>query len=148
MSTSKHIDKICVVAIVFALILGILFMNGESLGLVAEAREIGYEPRIFDRTRVHTVDIVMDGWDSFIKTCENEEYAACAVVIDGEAYRNVAIRAKGNTSLSSVRSSGSQRYSFKIEFDHYDNNTTYHGLDKLVLNNVIQDNTYMKDFLV
>ncbi len=46
--------------------------------------------------------------------------SACAVVIDGESYKNVAIRAKGNTSLSSVRQFGSQRYSFKIEFDHYD----------------------------
>ena len=70
------------------------------------------------------------------------------MVIDGESYKNVAIRAKGNTSLSSVRQLGSQRYSFKIEFDHYDNGKTYHGLDKLCLNNLIQDNTMMKDYLV
>ncbi len=36
---------------------------------------------------------------------------------------------------------------FKIEFDHYDSTNTYHGLDKLCLNNIIQDNTYMKDYL-
>ena len=148
MSTSRHIDKICIAAVIFAVIFGLLFINGESFGLVAQAREIGYESRIFDNSRVHSLDIVMDGWDSFIETCENEEYSTCAVVIDGEAYRNVAIRAKGNTSLSNVRSMNSDRYSFKIEFDHYDNNTTYYGLDKLVLNNIIQDNTYMKDFLV
>ena len=41
----------------------------------------------------------------------------------------------------------SDRYSFKIEFDQYDSTKTYHGLDKLSLNNVIQDNTYMKDYL-
>ena len=70
------------------------------------------------------------------------------MVIDGESYKNVAIRAKGNTSLSSVRQLGSQRYSFKIEFDHYDSGKTYHGLDKLCLNNLIQDNTMMKDYLV
>ena len=69
------------------------------------------------------------------------------MVIDGESYKNVAIRAKGNTSLSSVRQLGSQRYSFKIEFDHYDSGKTYHGLDKLCLNNLIQDNTMMKDYL-
>ena len=147
MSTHRHIDKICICAIVFALIFAILFANGPSFGLTASAREIGYESRIFDRTRVHTVDIVMDDWDSFIATCTNEEYATCSVIIDGEAYKNIAIRAKGNTSLSSVRSMNSNRYSFKIEFDHYDNNTTYYGLDKLCLNNVIQDNTYMKDYL-
>ena len=38
-------------------------------------------------------------------------------------------------------------YSFKVEFDHYDGASAYHGLDKLSLNNLIQDNTLMKDFL-
>ena len=34
-----------------------------------------------------------------------------------------------------------------MEFDHYDDANTYYGLDKLSLNNLIQDNTLMKDFL-
>lgn len=42
---------------------------------------------------------------------------------------------------------GSERYSFKIEFDKYDKTKSYYGLDKLCLNNIIQDNTYMKDYL-
>lgn len=46
-----------------------------------------------------------------------------------------------------VSSLGSERYSFKIEFDHYDSTRTYHGLDKLSLNNLIQDSTMMKDYL-
>ena len=41
----------------------------------------------------------------------------------------------------------SDRYSFKVEFDQYDSTKSYHGLDKLCLNNIIQDNTYMKDYL-
>lgn len=41
----------------------------------------------------------------------------------------------------------SSRYSFKIEFDQYENGKSFHGLDKLCLNNIIQDNTYMKDYL-
>ena len=68
-------------------------------------------------------------------------------MIDGESYRNIGIRAKGNTSLSTVASLGSERYSFKIEFDQYDSSITYHGLDKLSLNNLIQDSTMMKDYL-
>lgn len=89
----------------------------------------------------------MDDWDSFIENCRDETYETCAVIIDGDAYKNVAIRAKGNTSLSQVDSYGNNRYSFKIEFDHYDNSNSYYGLDKLCLNNIIQDNTYMKDYL-
>ena len=48
---------------------------------------MGYESRLFDTSRVHTIDIVMDDWDSFIENCESEEYSACAVVIDGESYK-------------------------------------------------------------
>ena len=148
MAAHKKTDRICCAVLILSLILTVLFMNGESLGLQASAAALGYETRLFDTSKVHTIDIVMDDWDSFIESCENEEYSACAVVIDGESYKNVAIRAKGNTSLSSVRQLGSQRYSFKIEFDHYDSGKTYHGLDKLCLNNLIQDNTMMKDYLV
>lgn len=148
MSASKHMDKICAVVTAFALILTLLFMNGSSLGITAVSREMGYEIRIFDTSRVHTVDIVMDGWEEFLETCENEEYADCTVIVDGEAFRNTAIRAKGNTSLRNVSQMNSNRYSFKIEFDHYDSTRTYYGLDKLCLNNIIQDNTYMKDYLV
>ena len=108
---------------------------------------MGYETRLFDNTRVHTVDIVMDDWDELIANATNEEYYAASVVIDGEAYQNVGIRAKGNTSLSTVASMDSERYSFKIEFDHYDSSKNYHGMDKLCLNNLIQDSTMMKDYL-
>lgn len=147
MSTHKHIDRICVIAITLSLIATLLFMNGEALGIQPASKVMGYEAKLFDTSRVHTIEIIMDDWDSFIETCENEEYTACAVVIDNEAYKNVGLRAKGNTSLSTVSSMGSDRYSFKIEFDQYDSGKTYYGLDKLCLNNVIQDTTYMKDYL-
>ena len=42
---------------------------------------------------------------------------------------------------------GNNRYSFKIEFDQYERQGNYYGLDKLNLNNMIHDNTYMKDYL-
>ena len=147
MSGSKHFDKIAWTATILILGITILFMNGGDLGLQAMAHTMGYETRLFDNTKVHTVDIVMDDWDGFIANATSEEYADAAVVIDGEVYKNVGIRAKGNTSLSTVASLGSERYSFKIEFDHYDSSITYHGLDKLSLNNLIQDSTMMKDYL-
>ena len=147
MSTHKHIDKICLVAVVLSLLLCIAFMNGEVLGVQAASKVMGYENRLFDTSRVHTIDIVIDDWDGFLAKARSEEYSVCSVVIDDETVRNVGIRGKGNTSLSSVASMGSDRYSFKIEFDQYDSTKTYHGLDKLSLNNVIQDNTYMKDYL-
>ena len=148
MSTHKNIDRICLAIVAVTVAVTLVFCGAAASGVItAAAHVIGYETRLFDGSKVHSLDIVMDDWDEFIKSCANEEYGACLVVIDGEAYRNVAIRAKGNTSLSSVASLGSSRYSFKIEFDHYEDGKSYHGLDKLCLNNLIQDNTYMKDYL-
>ena len=134
--------------LILSLILTILFMNGEALGLQASAAALGYETRLFDTTRVHTIDIVMDDWDTFIEGCEDEEYEPCAVVIDGESYKNVAIRAKGNTSLSSVRQLAASATASKSSLTTTTAGKTYHGLDKLCLNNLIQDNTMMKDYLV
>lgn len=147
MSTHKYIDRICIIGICLSLILMLVFMNGKALGIQSASRVMGYEQRLFDISKVHTIDIIMDDWDGFIATCENKEYTACNVIIDGEVYKNVGIRAKGNTSLSNVSSMDSSRYSFKIEFDQYDSTMSYHGLDKLSLNNLIQDNTMMKDYL-
>lgn len=148
MSTHKKIDIICCIAVVFSLLMTVLFLNAEALGIQAADKVMGYENRLFDAEKVHTIDIVIDDWDGFLATCQKEEYSVCSVLIDGEAYTNVGIRGKGNTSLSSVASMDSDRYSFKIEFDQYDNTKSYYGLDKLCLNNIIQDNSYMKDFLV
>ena len=147
MSAHKSIDKICAVIVALTLVTAVVFCFGRSLGIETSAKAIGYENRLFNKSRVHTVDIVIDDWDSFISTCESEEYSPCSVIIDGESVRNVGIRGKGNTSLSSVKNMDSERYSFKIEFDQYDSTKSYHGLDKLCLNNIIQDNTYMKDYL-
>ena len=144
MSTHKHIDRICCAALLLALVLTPLFVNGESFGLQKASTAMAYETALFDTSKVHTINIIMDDWDEFTANCKSEEYYACTVVIDGETFKNVAIRGKGNTSLSQVTN---DRYSYKIEFDHYTDALTYHGLDKLCLNNIIQDNTYMKDYL-
>ena len=132
---------------VVSLLICVLFTNGASFGIQAQAKTMGYEDRLFDTSKVHTIDIIIDDWDAFLQTAQSEEYSVCSVVIDGEAFKNVGIRGKGNTSLSTVSSMDSDRYSFKIEFDQYDSTKSYYGLDKLSLNNLIQDNTMMKDYL-
>ena len=142
----KLIDRVCCAILALTLLLSTLFVGAAAQGWITGDTTIGYETRLFDQSRVHTIDIVMNDWDSFISSASSEEYADCHLVIDGESYKNVAIRGKGNTSLSSVAAYGNNRYSFKVEFDHYQTGATYHGLDKLSLNNLIQDNTYMKDY--
>ena len=110
-------------------------------------RELGYESLLFDRGRVHSIDLSMRDWESFTGSAVSEEYRECEITVDGENLGAVGIRAKGNTSLSAVSAMGSSRYSFKVEFDHYAKGKTYYGLDKLNLNNLILDPTLMKDCL-
>lgn len=147
MSTNKHFSKICITAMVLALAFAVVFMNGKSLGIKSIGKTSDYESRLFDTSKVHKINIVMDNWDSFLKSCENKKYSACSVIIDGENYKNVGICAKGDTSLTSVSKMKSSRYSLKIKFNQYDKAIKYHGLEKLSLNNMIFDNTYMKDYL-
>lgn len=145
MSTHKNFDKICAVVLASVLLLtGVCMAFG---GNADGGTTMGYEDKLFDTSSVHKINIVMDDWDEFISNAESEEYYTCTLEIDGETYKNVAIRGKGNTSLTKVAAYGNDRYSFKVEFDRYDSSVTYHGLDKLCLNNIIQDNTYMKDYL-
>lgn len=147
MSTHKYMDKICIVAMLIAVLTTLILMNGKHFGIKPAQNVIGYENQLFDDSRVHTIEIVMKDWDKFISSCEDKKYASCTVVIDGEKYSNVGIRAKGSTSLEGVKAAGNSKYSFKLEFDHYQKAIKYHGLDKLTLNNLIYDNTQMMDYL-
>ncbi|MGM9578453.1 MAG: CotH kinase family protein [Evtepia sp.] len=149
MSTHKHVDRICLILClaILAVVTGLMIWKGPSAQAVSGQTEPAYVSGLFSTETVHTIDIQMEDWESFLASCENEEYVLCTAVIDGTTCQDIAIRAKGNTSLSSVKEYGNNRYSFKLEFDHYQTGGNYQGLDKLSLNNIIQDNTYMKDYL-
>jgi hypothetical protein len=149
MSKSKHTNAICAVIIAATLLLTCLFMAGESFGLAAYNPAPAYASTLFDTSYVHSLDIIVEeaDWQEMLDNALSEEYIPVSVVIDGEAVKNVGIRPKGNTSLSSIASSDSDRFSFKLEFDHYQYGENYKGLDKLALNNIAQDNTYLKDYV-
>ena len=147
MLRTKKADRIVCVATVVMLLISVCLWGMVEPVRGSGSHTVGYESLLFDQSTVHTIDITMDTWDDFIQNATAEEYTECRMVIDGEPFSHVAIRAKGNTSLSSVASLGSTRYSFKVEFDHFMKGMTYHGLDKLSLNNLIQDATMMKDYL-
>lgn len=146
MAGSKTIDRACCLAIAVMLILTVAVWAGKAAAGKQSAVIVGYEG-LFDTGYVHTIDIEIADWDGLIASATQEAYTECSVTIDGEKISNVGIRAKGNTSLSSVASMGSQKYSFKIEFDQFVKGKTYRGLDKLSLNNLIYDATMMKDYL-
>jgi spore coat protein CotH len=145
MSTSKHLEKICITVTIFAVLLTIVFMNGKYLGIETISGTSGYEDRLFNTSYVHEIDIVMNNFDDMCGTADKTWYD-CDAVIDGEKFSNISIRIKGNAG--EVQSLGSSKYSFRIGFDHRNSMESYHGLNKLDLNNSAGDCTFMKDFLV
>ncbi|MBQ4464892.1 MAG: CotH kinase family protein [Oscillospiraceae bacterium] len=106
-----------------------------------------YTDYLLDDSGVHQIDIEISdlSWDYMISHAEDEQYVTCTAVIDGERFENIAIRPKGNSSLTSIASQNSEHFSFKIEFDRNDPTLTYHGLDKLSLGNLGQDPSCLKD---
>lgn len=141
----KHIDRICLAAMALALVLaGVLWM-GEALGIRPTHSDPAYASRLFDAGRVHTIDIQIEDWQAFLDTAPQEEYSPCTVVVDGERFEQVGLRAKGNNSRRLIEEYGLSRYSLKLEFDHYQTGASYHGLDKLSLDCSFQDNSYLKN---
>lgn len=87
MSGSKHFDRIAWIVTAITLVITVLFMNGAALGIEVIATTMGYENRLFDNTKVHTIEIVMNDWDDMIDNAASEEYYTANVVIDGESYK-------------------------------------------------------------
>ena len=108
-----------------------------------------YAAHIFQEDTVNEINIEIDeaDWQDMLENPLEEEYHKANVTINGETIWNVAIRTKGNNSLTSVANSDSDRYSFKLDFDYYDNNGNYYGLKKLCLNNNYSDNSSMREYI-
>ena len=154
MIAHKHITKIIAAGMAAAVCL-CLCTAAFSGPIAAAAGETGvsmaYETALFDTSSVLEVNIRMDeaDWNDMLANATAEEYYQCDVEIGGTTFYRVAIRPKGNTSLTSIASDPTtDRYSFKLEFDHYVDGQTCFGLDKLILNNNYADATNMKEALI
>lgn len=154
MSVWKHSGKLITAVMLLAvcLCLGAAVFSGELTALAGDGGvTMEYESRLFDTDEIIEIDIRIDedDWENMLANAMAEEYCECDVVINGETIYNAAIRTKGNTSLTTIAADPTtDRYSFKIEFDHYVDGQTCFGLDKLVLNNNYADATSMKEALI
>lgn len=154
MVANKNTTKIVIAVMAVTVVLCLLAVAcsqklSDALGGVGVSME--YEKELFDTDEVISIDIKMDedDWDKMLKNATSEEYYTCDVVINGQTVYNVGIRPKGNTSLSAiVMDPDTDRFSFKLEFDHFVDGQTCFGLDKLILNNNYADATNMKEAII
>lgn len=147
MLNHKYTDRICIIIAAAACIIAALFLLGDKLGITPVSSVTEYSVRIFDDSYVHRIDIQIDDWDKFLEEAPEEEYTECDVEIDGELFTSIGLRAKGNNSRRLVEEYDLDRYSLKIEFDHFQEGNTYYGLDKMSLDSSFQDNSYLKNYI-
>jgi spore coat protein CotH len=154
MIANKHISKIimAITAVAVIVCFAAVAFASELTGIMGGMGvNMAYETRLFDTSSPIDLNIIMDEdqWDEMLKNAMSEEYYVCDVVINGTRINNVAIRPKGNTSLSAIAMDpDTDRYSLKLEFDHFVKGQTCFGLDKLILNNNYADATNMKEAVI
>ncbi|OOM76263.1 CotH protein [Clostridium puniceum] len=149
MIKEKHKGYIPIIAILLLLIFGVslvYYNKGKDTNETTEKTV----STVLDKESITeiSIDIEDRDWQWLLDNATEEEFRSCNITINGETFNNVGIRPKGNTSLSQVASDDTtDRYSFKIKFDKYVDGQTYNGIESIVLNNIFQDNTYMKEYI-
>lgn len=154
MISYKHITRIVcalmAVAVVFCF--WVMAHSQEAVEILGSVSvPMAYESALFDTAEPIQIDIRMaqEEWEEMLYNATDEEYHSCDVLINGQQICNVGVRPKGNTSLSSIASNpNTDRFSLKLEFDHYVEGQTCLGLDKLILNNNYADAANMKEAVV
>lgn len=161
MLNDRKFDRICLISIVTAALGAMLLwifaasqkQNIDTIDpkklLTTEHLSTDYVEELFDASYVHEINLILPemNWNYMVNYATEEQYVISAIEIDGTRLEDVAVRPKGNSSLSAISLAGSDRFSLKVEFDHYHPLQTYLGLDKLCLNNLSSDLSCMKDFI-
>lgn len=147
MIQSKKFGIIVVVLMSFALLLCAVLVACDDTDTKTDTTA-EYGEQIFGVEMI-SVEILADeaDWEDMLENATAEEYIMADLVINGTKFENVGIRPKGNSSLSQVAQTDSNRYSLRLQFNEYIKDQTCFGLESFVLNNMISDNTYMKEYI-
>lgn len=134
---------------ILLLLFVVVFAVFPNVGIETKNTEFSYETIVFNKNKVTTVDIEIaeEDWADMLENAAAKELKQADITVNGKRIENVAIRTKGSSSLRSVVSSDSDRYSLKIDFDYYDDTQSLYGLKKLNLNNNFSDTTLMREYI-
>ncbi|WP_157950060.1 CotH kinase family protein [Vallitalea okinawensis] len=93
------------------------------------------------------IDIDEEVYSEMIENAMNEEIVMADITYNDYTFSQIGIRTKGNSSLSQVANSDSDRFSFKVDLDYYIDDQNFYGITKLNLNNIFSDPTMMAEYL-
>lgn len=109
-----------------------------------------YAEAVFNQSKVSKIEITLDDADlqDILDNPSEEKMVRASVTFNGKEVNDVGFRIKGNMTLRSVEQmENSDRYSFKVDFDYYDESNNLYGLKKLNLNNQYSDSTLAREYV-
>lgn len=100
--------------------------------------------KVFDPEALHVIDIEVD--QMYWNQLENDKVnrVPCKVTWNGEVINDAGCRKKGG--IGSVQPL-SGKPGISIKFDYFKNGQALHGLEKIILNNAVQDPSFLNEHL-
>jgi spore coat protein CotH len=101
----------------------------------------------FEVDIVESIYVTIDDsdWEELVDNALDKEEYSVSVTYKDVTLDEVSFRTKGNSTLSQVAASNSERFSFKIDVNEYVSGQKLLNLKKLNLNNGYNDPTYMRE---
>jgi len=93
------------------------------------------------------LELSPEDWAAMLASPLDEEYFPGNIVYDGARVDDVAIRVKGNSSLTFPVRAGQDRFSFKVDMNRLVEGQDLLGVSKLNFNNGFHDPTLMREHL-
>ncbi|MGV8981518.1 CotH kinase family protein [Clostridium sp.] len=155
MKNKKNITFLVVLVTLAVMLIGTTTLAGNTKTSVdVQATNIKTQPEYIekvlnkDKITEINIDINKTDWDWLLKNASKKEPRSCNITVNGTTFYNVAINPKGNSSLTSIASDDTtDRFSLKLDFGAFVEGQTCFGLQKIALNNVMSDTSYMKEAL-
>lgn len=122
-----------IAGVIVALAAAILHING--------ADPPGHE--LFTENAVRQFKIQIDPveWENLRK--DNRSYVRASIKVDGETFKPVGVRLKGQGSFRPLEN----KPSLALKFDEFVDSQKFCGLTKIMLNNSSQDRSYLSEYI-
>ncbi|MEY2408116.1 MAG: spore coat protein [Verrucomicrobiota bacterium] len=98
---------------------------------------------LFSDGKIRTFKIEVSETELAALKKSERAYVPATVTVDGRVFRDVGIHLKGMGSFQPL----DQKPSFVVKFDKYTPEQSFMGLNKIMLNNSVQDSTYLAELM-
>jgi spore coat protein CotH len=98
---------------------------------------------IFEPTVLHEVEVAMDSldWRTLRENFESDTEYVADLVIDGEPVPQVAVRSRGGATRSGIKPS------LQVKFHEHLPNRRFQGLRRMAIKNLLDDASFLREYL-